>query len=85
MDTPARLAVIVVPTGTVAAWAVVVKDLLSDPWAIVNEVGMAATAGFVFASVIRTPPDGAGNLSVTVPVTVCPSRTLVELRKKPLR
>lgn len=75
-----RTPVIVTDLLKVTVKARTVKVAVVEPAETVTLAGTVATAVLLLESVTAAPADGAGPLSVTVPVEVLPPRTEVGLK-----
>jgi hypothetical protein len=84
-ETPPAEAVIVTLVALETAFVLTVKFALVAPAGTVTVLGTAATLGLLLLRFTTKPPDGAGAVSVTVPVLPLPPTTLVGFRLRLLR
>jgi len=83
--TPAKVAEIVTVVDALTALVLTVNVALVAPSATVTLEGTVATDVSLLESATCAPPDGAGPLSVTVPVEEFPPVTLVGLNVREVR
>ncbi len=83
--TPAKVAEIVTVVDALTALVLTVNVALVAPSATVTLEGTVATEVSLLESATCAPPDGAGPLSVTVPVEEFPPVTLVGLNVREVR